>query len=298
MGEPIWLYNRQSGQLETEQVYAQSSMDFLYGTRRGRLLERWLVSQRPVSWLYGRLRERPDPGQKAIRAFVEQYNIDLEELAQPLESFVSFQEFFVRHLRPGARPLPSDPHALMACADARLLALPLKRECLLPVKGRALNLDELLRNRSLAQQFSGGLALVFRLAPVDYHRFGYLDDGHHGPHVRLHGRLHSVSPLALRSGLPVWRENEREYTLLHTRHFGPVLHLDVGALLVGRIVQQQPSGGDFVRGQEKGYFEWGGSTVIQLLMPGRVQLDNDLLEMSTRGIETRVRYGMVIGRKT
>ncbi|PKL75573.1 MAG: phosphatidylserine decarboxylase, partial [Candidatus Melainabacteria bacterium HGW-Melainabacteria-1] len=170
-------------------------MDFYYGHPLGRLIERGLISQPMVSALYGWLRRRPSSAAAQIKAFVETYGLDTRELALELKDFKSFQDFFVRELKAGARPLPDDSESLISAADARLLAYPLHAERLLPVKGRSYSLFELLRNRSLARQFEHGLALIYRLAPVDYHRFCYIDTGWHGPHVRLGHKLHSVHPL-------------------------------------------------------------------------------------------------------
>ncbi|HEY9841166.1 MAG TPA: phosphatidylserine decarboxylase, partial [Candidatus Obscuribacterales bacterium] len=212
----IQLYDRQTRSLTSEQVFEQGQMDFFYGQPLGRWLEQMLLSRRPVSWLYGRLRERRPAAARQIHAFVTTYGIDTAELVKNPDEFQTFQDFFVRELRPGARPLPPDPALLISPADARMLAQPLAGEHLLMVKGRGYTLFELLRNRSLAQQFAGGTALIYRLAPVDYHRFCYIDACRHGPHQRLGKRLHSVNPLALRTGLAVFGENRREYTLLHT----------------------------------------------------------------------------------
>lgn len=292
----ILLYDRDTGELSAEQVFERAQMDYYYGDPVGRLVEQWLISRPAVSRLYGLLRSRPSKAAAQIEAFVSSYGIDTEEILKPLSEFSTFQDFFVRELKPDARPLPADADALISVADARLLAYPLKGDRLIPVKGRAYTLFELLRNRPLAEQFADGVCLIYRLAPVDYHRFCYLDDGSHGPHVKLGRRLHSVNPLSLATGLAVFSENRREYTLLHTHRFGSVLHLDVGALLVGRIVQRHSGGGAFVRGEEKGYFELGGSTIVQLFEPGRIQVDADILDYAARGIETRVRYRMAIGK--
>lgn len=296
VGPALPLYNRHSGKVESEQVFKAKQMAFFYGHPLGRLLERRLLCRPLISKLYRWLHSRPDQAQAQIQEFVTQYGLELSELTQPLEAFKSFQDFFIRQLKAEARPLPADPSALIAPADARLLAYALKGETLLTLKGRSYSLFQLLRNRSLAQQFAQGWALVYRLAPVDYHRFAYIDKGWHGPHVRLPGVLHSVHPFSLQTGLAVFSENQREYTLLHTERFGPVLHLDVGALLVGRMVQHFFKGTRFERGQEKGYFELGGSTIIQLFMPERIRLDPDILDFSAQGIETLVQYASTVGR--
>jgi phosphatidylserine decarboxylase len=165
------------------------------------------------------------------------------------------------------------------------------------VKGKPFTLAELLCDAALAQRYVNGLCFIFRLAPVDYHRFGYIDDGEQGSVRVINGYYRSVNPLALWKNTNIFPENQREVCELHTRHFGNVLHVDVGATAVGRIIQHQREGGPMQRGAEKGYFEFGGSTSILLFEAGRVQPDEDIAKHSKQGIETIVRYGERVGRQ-
>lgn len=296
-GKTLWLYDRLQKKRVAEQIFERQQMEFFYGHPVGNLIEKLALSHPWCSKLYGYLRSDPHKAHAQINNFLNTYTIDTSEIRKEIHEFKSFQEFFTRELKPEARPMPTDPSLLISPADARLLVFDLRQDRLIPIKGQSYRLLELLGNRSLAQQFSHGLACVFRLAPVDYHRFGYIDDGHHGPHVRLGHRLHSVHPWSLRSGRSVFTENIREYTVLHTRHFGAVIHMDVGALLVGRMVQHFYQGGSFARGQEKGYFELGGSTTILLFEANRVIIDSDIREASQQGIESLVKYRSAIGRR-
>ena len=155
-------------------------------------------------------------------------------------------------------------------------------------------LPELLEDDALAERFCGGWCLIFRLSPDDYHRYSYPDAGTQERTVHIPGVLHSVNPIA--GSMGVYRRNSRCYTLLHTAHFGDVLEMEVGALLVGKILNHEEAAGTrFEKLQEKGYFAYGGSTVILLLEPGRVVLDEDILRYSAQGIESRVRTGERIG---
>lgn len=292
--QAVPLFNRESGQLEQETVFEAGSLQFLYADPLGQILERLLVSQPLFSRLYTRYKYPVQQHQQQIADFVARYGVDLSEAEST--DFASFAAFFERRLKASARPIDPRPEHLVAVADARLLILNLQAGSLLPFKQHQLSLLEIVRNRALAQQFAQGVALVYRLAPMDYHRFCYPDAGSHGPHTHIRGRLHSVHPFSLRSGLAVFKENERQYTLLKTAHFGPVLQVDIGALLVGRIQQALPDGGNFAKGQEKGYFEWGGSTILQIFEPGRINWDPELLHWSTQGVETLVRYGSQIGK--
>jgi phosphatidylserine decarboxylase len=291
----IVLYNRQSGGLESEEVVQRRLMALLYATPWGRWVTDLLLSRRLFSQLYGRQFHRPN-SRKQIAPFVRHFNIDMGEVMVPDAGFQSFNDFFIRQLQPHARPIDPDPHRLIAPAESRLKVLTLKQETLLDVKGTRLTLGQLLDNPLVARQFTNGVCLQFRLAPSDYHRFGYLDTGEQGPVHSVSGRLYSVSPLALRYRPGIWGQNYRQWCQIKTRTLGTILEIDVGATTVGSIVQHQPHGGPCRRGAEKGYFQLGGSTVLMVLPPGRITIDDDIWRHSQQGIETLVRYRETIGR--
>lgn len=291
----ILLYNRKSGALEPEKVIQGRFLAMLYATAWGRLITDLLFSRPSFSRRYCRQYHQPESC-KQIAPFVRHFNIDMDEFVVPKGGFKSFNDFFIRQLKPGARPVDPDPRALIAPAESRLKAIALRADTVLDVKGTRLTLRRLLGNRPVEPQFANGLCLQFRLAPSDYHRFHYIDTGEQGPVHSVPGRLYSVSPLALRHRPFIWGQNYRQWCLINTRTFGPLLEIDVGATNVGSIVQHQPHGGPCQRGAEKGYFELGGSTVLLVLPAGRVTIDDDIWHYSRQGIETRVRYGETIGR--
>ena len=289
----IPLYNRRTQTVETEAVFERGLMDFLFGTRTGFWLAETVLKQRWPTALYA-LWQHSGFTKPKIKTFVAQYGINVDEIERPLDSFTSFNDFFIRKLKEAARPIDRTPAHLISPADSRLLAYTIRSDTVLPVKGRAFTVRELLR-APVADEYLDGLCLIFRLAPVDYHRFGYIDDGEQSPITVVNGFYRSVNPLAIWRQLPVFSENQREYCVLHTRNFGDVVHVDVGATGVGRIVQHQRQGGPSQRGAEKGYFEFGGSTSILLFKANVVRLDDDIAEYSAKGIETLVRYGEKIG---
>ena len=298
--EPILLYNRKTGTLEEETVFEKDVMEFFYGSRLGFFITELLFKHRWVTELYARLQHGPGSKSK-IRKFVESHGVNLDELERSVDSFNTFNEFFIRKLKPSARPIDRDPGSLISIADCRLSAYPIREDSVYPVKARPFTVARLVGGGELASgyaaSYAGGLCLIFRLAPVDYHRFGYVDDCEQSPVEAVNGFYRSVHPLSLSRMKAVFTENRREYCVLKTANFGEVIHIDVGATGVGRIVQRHPGGGRFARGEEKGYFEFGGSTVILLLKPGAAKIDDDIAEYSGRGIETIVRYGEKIGGK-
>ena len=159
----------------------------------------------------------------------------------------------------------------------------------------AYRLGELLADDALAERFLGGWCLIFRLSPDDYHRYAYPDTGTQEPTVRIPGVLHSVNPIA--GSLGVYRRNARARTLLHTEHFGDIVQMEVGAMLVGRICNHETGAAACARLQEKGYFEYGGSTVILLLEHGKFEPAADIAKWSARGIESKVKTGDPVGRR-
>lgn len=292
----ILLYNRKTKSVEEEVVFEKDVMEFFYGSRLGFFITEMFFKHKWATELYARLQH--GAGSKAkIRKFVESHGVNLDELERPVESFNSFNEFFIRKLKPLARPIDRDPRSLISIADCRLSVYPIREGAVYPVKARSFTIAGLVGDESLASGYTGGLCLIFRLAPVDYHRFCYVDDCEQSPVEAINGFYRSVHPMSLRKWKAVFTENRREYCVLKTANFGVAIHIDVGAMGVGRIVQNHPQGGRFGRGGEKGYFEFGGSTVVLLLEPGVARVDDDIAEYSSRGIETIVRYGEKIGRK-
>lgn len=264
-------------------------LDWMYGTAPGRVLTSVLV--RPwVSRTAGKLLDSRF-SKAAIEPFRKKNHIDMSDFQQ--REYISFNDFFTRPLRENARPVDMNPKTLIAPCDSKLSVYPIEENARFTIKGVNYTVEELLRSKSLSQKFEGGTLLLFRLTVGDYHRYAYIDDGHVGHNVRIPGIYYTVNPAAC-SRLPVYRENTREYSLLESPSFGTVLQMEVGATMVGRIVNA--SGEKQVqRGEEKGRFEFGGSTVIVLLQKDAAVLDADLWENTRQNVETVVKLGERIG---
>ena len=262
--------------------------ELLYGTAPGRFLLRGLC--RPwFSRLGGRVMDSRLSA-LAVPGFIRRHGIDMG--ACPKTRFSSFNDFFTRELAPDARPVAGEADALVSPCDGRLTVWPVRPDGRFPVKGTEYTLAGLLRDPALAQKFQGGLLWLFRLCPEDYHRYIWPADGAPGPAVRIPGVYHTVQPLE-KGQRPVYHENTRQYRLLETA-FGPLVMMEVGALLVGRIVDL-PAQGPVRRGQEKGYFAFGGSTVILLTQADAAAPDAPFAAASARGEEAPVRQGQRVG---
>lgn len=226
-----------------------------------------------------------------IPLFVKKAHIRLSDYEK--QEFDSFNDCFTRKIRRSLRPVCRDPKALIAPCDGLLSVYPITGDTVIPVKQSRYTVSELLNDKRLAKVFSGGTCLVFRLCVNHYHRYCYLDDGVKGRNHFIPGRLHTVRPIALKA-VPVFTENSREYTIMHTRNFGRVAQVEVGAMLVGKIKNHQQKA-TIVRGLEKGMFLYGGSTIVVLLQKGAAILPGYAYEATRRGEEIPVRMGEKIG---
>ena len=264
----------------------------LYDTVPGRMVLRPLV-QPIVSRALGRCLDT-SWSRGLIRPFVRQNGIDLSDV--PPRDYVSFNDFFTRQVLPDRRIIDPDPRHLIAPCDGRLTAYPIRPDCSFTVKGVPYTLEELLQDGSLSRSYQGGTLLLFRLTVSDLHRYIWCCSGSPGNSKKIPGVLHTVHPIAA-AAKPIYRQNAREYVCLSTEAFGTILTMEVGALLVGRI-QNHPYREAVARGDEKGMFLYGGSTIILLLEQDRVQLRKPLIEHAARQIETKVRMGQCLGFAT
>ena len=292
--DPIRYFNRHTGRLETERIYGETWLRRAYETLPGRALLHLLVKRPLFSRLYGRRMSAP-ASRKLIEPFIRDYGLNPSDFADPVGSFSNFNAFFSRKLKQSARPL--DPAPVLFPADGRHLGFA-KASAIgsVFVKGQRFELPALLGSPELAEQYADGPLVLSRLCPVDYHRFHFPAAGTPGPSRLVNGPLFSVSPIALRRNLSYLWQNKRVLTPLATESFGTILLIDVGATNVGSIQQTFTPGQAVEKGQEKGYFEFGGSSLLTLFEPGRVQLAPDLLDHSARQTELFAMMGSALAR--
>ena len=260
-------------------------LSFLYTNTLGRMLLKPLV-QPQVSKLAGRYLSSSHSC-RLIPGFIEKNNIDMDIYEE--QDYQSFNDFFTRKIKAGYRPIPEDSDVLISPCDCRATVYSIQENTTLSIKNTEYTLRSLLRSPKLAKRFRGGYAYVLRLTVEDYHRYIYAVTGKKSKYYHIDGTFHTVNPIA-NDYLPIYKENTREYTVIHSREFGDVLQMEVGALLVGKI--KNHDGSSFVtRGQEKGYFEYGGSTIIVLTQKDAVTPRSDLLKNTANGYETKVLQG-------
>ncbi len=295
--EPILVYNRETGGLEPEIVMGEGAVRFFYQNAVGRLFERILLQHRFVSKVFGFFQSRSFSRKKIERVAAE-LQIDLGEVERPVDGYRTFNDFFTRRLKPQARPIDRDPDTVIAACDSRLFVVPrLSDDTIFTVKGSTVSVPELLRDRTLAERYRGGTLFLYRLCPADYHRFHFPETSTPEMYTRIKGPLHSVNPMALATGWRILDRNLRHRTLLHAGgRAGTICMVEIGAMCVGSVVQTYQAGQEAQRGEEKGLFRFGGSSVVVLYQEGRVVVDQDIAGQSVLGNETLVKVGRRVGR--
>lgn len=230
---------------------------------------------------------------KLIPSFIEKAGIDLTEYESGY--YRSFNDFFTRKIKTDARPVNMNPNVLISPCDSKLTVYKIGENSRFMIKGTEYGVSSFLRCAKLAEKYKDGWFMIFRLGVSDYHRYIYIDDGCKSKNIHIQGIYHTVNPIALEKA-DIYKENTREFTVLHTKNFGKVIHAEVGAMLVGRIKNHHEKY-KFSRGEEKGMFEYGGSTVVLIFPPDTVIPDSDILNNTNDGFETDVKIGERIGIK-
>jgi len=300
--EPVRYFHRARQTVEKEQVYGEAWLRWTYGNPLGRLSLELVVKRVLLSRLYGWRMNRRFSAQQVL-PFISKYDVDVDEFAKSAFTYKTFNDFFYRALKPGARPVATGEKVAVLPADGRHLALAdVDQAGGFYAKGQKFSLAGLLGEaglpvgeQKLAAEFAGGSLLISRLCPVDYHRFHFPVGGRATEPRLLNGFLYSVSPIALRRNLAYLWENKRMITLIDSPVFGRVAMIEIGATMVGSILQTFSPSRPVAKGDEKGLFRFGGSCVITLFQRGRIKFDADLLEQSARQLEVYARVGERMG---
>lgn len=228
-----------------------------------------------------------------IDKYVKEYHIDLTQCEK--SEFDSFNDFFTRKLKPGYRPFDSCTEKLCSPCDSKLTIYKIDEDSVFEIKDVSYTIAELLRSNKLSEKYKNGWCYIYRLSPNDYHRYSYIDNGVKTKNYYIKGVLHTVQPIAI-NRVKVFKQNCREFTMLRTENFGDVIQIEVGALCVGKITNLHQKHA-FKRGEEKGMFEFGGSTIIQLFEHDRIMPASDIFINTINGEETPVKLGERVGHK-
>lgn len=263
---------------------------FLYNNFWGRIVLK-LVNKRFTSRIAGFYLDRKI-SKKHIENFIKANKIDMSDYKKV--EYKSFNDFFSRKIKPGKRNFSNQDSDFCAPCDSKLTVYKLGEDKEFIIKNKKYTLESILKDENLAKKYKNGYFLVFRLSVDDYHRYNYVDSGKVLERKQIKGVLNTVGPIAF-DRFKVYEENQREYELLKTDNFGEIIAMEVGALLVGKIVNYKKD--TFLRGEEKGYFKFGGSTVVIIVKDNVLKIDKDLLENSKNKIETKVKQGERIAKR-
>jgi phosphatidylserine decarboxylase len=293
----INYFNRPAQSMETELVYGDSAIKFVYDNSFGQMLAP-MIASKPISQLYGCYQDWSISKNK-VAPFVEKFKIDLSlykagsiSVSKKENSYKNFNEFFIREFESKKREFIDDEGKMPAFCEARYFGHEaVNDDVKVPVKGKLLNSDDLLGGSKWSQTFAGGPLLIARLCPVDYHRYHYPLTGETLDSFQIKGQYHSVNPIALTSKPEIFLINERRASILETEHFGKLAYIEVGAAMVGKIIQSHDEAKSHSKGDEKGYFLFGGSTVILLGEKGKWSPSEDILGNTRDGIETYLHLG-------
>ena len=292
----IQYFNRSKGTVETERVYGENWLKLIYDNPFGKLLLWAAVKKAWFSRWYGWRMSQP-ASKARIRPFIRKYKLDEEEFDSDPEGFRSFNEFFSRKLKPDARPIEQENAVAVFPADGRHLGVQdLSANLGFYVKGQKFDLPKLFQSEELAGRFRKGSLIISRLCPVDYHRFHAPVSGKISEARLINGSLFSVNPIALRKRLSVFWENKRYLCMIDSDYHGKVAQFIVGATCVGSATFTFSQNQRVKKGDELGYFSFGGSSVLTLFEKDRLRISEDVQQHSQANIETYAKMGEEMGR--
>lgn len=283
----VKVYDRKTKEYLEEQESGNKILNFLYKNALGRLLLKVLIN--PTISKIGGLYNNSSLSKLRINKFIKNNNINMSDFEKT--NYKNFNDFFTRKIKENKRPFLSNKNNFISPADSKLTVYNITDELKLSIKGSTYTLNELVNNEEDLSEYKNGQCLVFRLSVDDYHHYCYPDSGKTTHKNFIRGKLHTVRSIS--SEYKVYKVNQREYSVLKTDNFDEIIYIEVGALMVGKIVNLDKE--YFNKGEEKGYFKLGGSTIVILVKENKVKIDEDILRQSKDDIETKVKYREKIG---
>ena len=267
-------------------------LEVIYGHALTRMLLRPFLSP-AVSDICGKFLSTR-LSRRIIPSFVKKNHIDLSIYEK--QEFDSYNAFFTRKIKAEQRPINDQKNVLISPSDGKVTAYPITQKGRFWIKHTQYTAAQLLKDERLAERYMGGWIYVIRLTVDDYHRYCYVADGRKSKQRKIRGVLHTVNPVA-NDYYPIYKMNSREYCLLKTKEFGTILLMEVGALMVGKINNHEEDPAQVKRGEEKGMFEFGGSTIVVMTEPGMTKPDKDIIQNTKVQAETLIKMGEPIGCK-
>ncbi|MGV6860216.1 MAG: phosphatidylserine decarboxylase [Putridiphycobacter sp.] len=285
----IYYINRQTGEKIKEIVPGQKTMNFLYGNKRAAKLNLFLLFKRKYLSQFGGLMMQWSYSKRRIPDFIKTHQLNMDEFEVPQKGYKNFNQFFYRKLKTNSRKIDA---GVVSPADGKIVVFNNIEEVNnFYIKDCSFNLLTFLKDGALAEKYKNGSMAIIRLAPADYHRFHFSLDGVPTASKKIKGYYYSVSPIALQRNMRIFCENKREYSLLKTEEAGEVLICEVGATLTGSVIQTYTPNIPVKKGDEKGHFAFGGSTVVLLFEANKIKFNQDLIDNTHNGYETEIKMG-------
>lgn len=287
------IWDRKNNEYIEEEESAQKGAEFLYNTVLGRILLKSIFASRWFSKCLA-VYQKSFISKRKIKSFIPKYNINME-MYDDIKTYKSFREFFIRkrEIKKYIKEDYLNKQNLVAIADSKLQVIHLNEQSVLKIKKSSYDLKDLLQDEELANKYKNGICLIYRLSLHDYHRYHYLDDGKLKSSKYIKGKLHTVRPVSEKYN--VYSKNSRVISVLQTENFGEVIQIEVGAMLVGKMVNHEIT--TFSKLQEKGFFDFGGSTIVQIFEKDIIKIDEDIITKNNEDTEVKVEIGMKIGEK-
>ena len=278
------IYNRRGKSLEKEEQYGEKYLKFLYNTLLGRIVLKIIIN--PIFSKINAIYNKTFFSKNKIKRIIRKYKIDINDFEET--NYKSFNEFFIRKKKQTF--YNEQANIFISPSDSKLIVYKITKNLRIKIKQSIYTLNELLDENIDLNEYKDGNCLVFRLSMDDYHRYCYIDDGEINKVKKINGCLHTIS--AISKDYKVYSQNTRMCNYISTKNFGDIICMEIGALLVGKINNYKQE--KCCKGKEKGYFELGGSTIV-IITKNNIKIDDDILEYSKKGIETKVEYGEGIG---
>lgn len=293
----IEYYNRKDKKYEIEKIAGDKYINWIYSSPVGMSLLEIIIKKKFFSKAYGYFCDSK-ASKKKITSFINDFNIDASMFEKKMDDFKSFNDFFTRKLKKEARLVDYARESLISPGDGKITAYEnIKLDKIVHIKGGIYKLSELINNEVISKEFSEGSCLILRLCPTDYHRYHFIDSGTCTESFKIRGDYYSVNPIALSKVPEIYCRNERQWSVFDTENFGHVLYIEVGATCVGSIIQTYKPKVSINKGDEKGYFKFGGSTIVMMFQKDKVKIDSDIIYQTQKGFETAVIMGEKIGYK-
>lgn len=287
----IRYIERNTKEIKTEFPPGEKFLKYLYYHPLGKLTTNMIVKRKILSSIYGKRMSKLN-STKLIKPFVIKNKINMDESIKSIDEFDSFNDFFIRKLKDDARKIDRDENVIVSPSDGKILVFnDLNKINKFFMKGNEFSLNEFFKDNKLSEKFENGTMIIIRLAPVDYHRFHFPTAGKITASKRIEGYYYSVSPYAIKQNFKIYCENKREVSILKTNKFGDIALCEIGATMVGGIKQTYKSNSYVDKGEEKGYFYFGGSSIIMFFQKNKIKIDEDILNNSKNGMETKIDMG-------